>query len=79
MSIPLEVAKLRTRMFKRRISEAQQERFYADDWTIEQAPKHGVEARLTELLTTGHIVTTGWIATSIRGWHTYHIVWRPRA
>ena len=79
MNIPLEVAKLRTRMFRRRISEAQQERFYASDWTIEEAPKHEVNERLTELLSTGHIVTTGWMATSIRGYHTHYIVWRPKA
>ena len=72
-----DLDQLVTRLYRRRISEAQYERFVKDDWVIERTHEKP-RRRIQDLLDKGHCVTTGWMATSIRGSHTHWIIWKPR-
>lgn len=71
------VEQLSARMFRRRISDAQMERFIKK-WETEEAPKHAHRERIKEFIEHGHCVTTGWTATSIRGFHIFWICWKHR-
>ena len=82
-AINLLVAKveaLNQRMYRRRISLAQFEKWQADGaWRMEEAPRFAPKQRIQELVLANNIVTTGWMATSIRGWHERWIIWRKRS
>lgn len=82
-AINLLVAKveaLSQRMYRRRISLAQFEKWQtSDEWRIEQAPRFAPQQRIQELVLQNRIVTTGWTATSIRGWRDRWIIWRKRS
>lgn len=70
------VDQLSTRMFRRRISDKQFEAF-VKNWETEEAPKRSNHReRIKELIKHGNRVTTGWSATSIRGYHTHWIIWK---
>jgi len=82
-AVDLLVAKveaLSQRMYRRRISLKQFERWHkSDEWKIEEAPRFAPQQRIQELVLANRIITTGWTATSVRGWHDRWIIWRKRS
>ncbi len=76
---PIEsrVEKLNTRMYHHRISqEDTHEGWNHVDMLFAKSRKPRDIIR--EHLEANHIVTTGWTASSVRGYHHYHIYWKER-
>jgi hypothetical protein len=68
-------------MYRRRISQSQYEKWVQSEniWVEEVLPNQSTRDRMIELVFQGNqLITAGWMATSVRGYHNHFIVWKNR-
>ena len=75
--IEAQVEKINARMFHRRLkSDCSME----EGWNVIELFGAKIKARdvIREHLMLGHAVTSGWYATSVRGFHRHQVMWKER-
>ena len=78
-TIDEQVKAIHDRMYKHRLD---QNRYHDNGWTFENGrrsvPKRQNEEIIREHLRQGHLVTSGYYCTAVRGFHEYYVLWKPR-